>query len=330
MVHTQNTNNQIQDYTLISIIMPCYKSAEHLQAVVYEIRAQFVAHLNFAYQIILVCDGSPDNTFDVIRGLCKEDPCIVGLNLSRNFSQQSARMAAMPYAKGKYIVFMDDDGQHPPEGIFPLISKLEEGFDIVYAAFPQKKHGLIKKLGSALNAATASMFYGKPKEVQTASFFAATDFVVRNMLAYVSPNPYTLGYFLQVTRNICSIPITHRERLSGKSNYTFFKMVKLYLYGLTSFSTVPLRITSLLGAVTSGFGFLWGAHLIFRKLLNPDVEVGYTSLMSAILFVGGVIMLMWGILGEYVARIFAAINHIPQYIIREEINVSTDIKDVLR
>ena len=305
---------------LVSFIIPCYKSEATLPIVVEEISKLFKSQTKYQYQIILSCDGSPDGTFEEIRKLCEKDQSIIGINLSRNFGQQSARMAAIPHADGEYVVFMDDDGQHPVANVFLLFDKLDAGFDIAYAGFIKKKHNFVHILGSKLNSKIAEWLYGKPKNVHISSFFATKSFVVKEMQRYSSPNPYMLGYFLQITRNICTVQMEHKVRIAGKSGYTLSKLIKLWVQGFTSFSAVPLRFASIIGSIISLAGFVWGIYLIINKLINPLVAIGYTSTVAVILFIGGMTMLMLGLLGEYIARMFISINNLPQFIVRERIN----------
>ena len=310
---------------LISFIIPCYRSADTISAVVEEIRAQFLTRDEYDYQIILVSDASPDDTFKVIRSLCAADQRIVGLELARNFGQQAARMAALEHIRGEYVVFMDDDGQHPAEGIFKLIAKLQDGCDLVYARFIRKQHSRFKRLGSQVNRVMTELLIGKPRQVLASSFFAAKRFVIEELGHYRSPSPYIFGYLMQITRKIGNVDLEHRARFSGESGYTLAKLLHLWLNGVTGFSVVPLRASSLLGFFCALSGFILGLVMIIRKLLNPDIAAGYSSLMAAIFFVGGMIMIMLGMLGEYVGRIYLAQNALPQYVVREVVNDTADL-----
>ena len=136
---------------LISVVIPCYKSEKTIERVVNEIRSSITAGPGYEYQIVLVNDYPFDETFSVIRKICEEDKCVVGVNLSRNFGQAAAKMAGVSYAKGDVVVFMDDDGQHPANGIIPLANKIMEGYDVVYAYFKQKKHSGFKQITSNIN-----------------------------------------------------------------------------------------------------------------------------------------------------------------------------------
>jgi len=306
---------------MITTITPCYRSAEYLPQVVQKIKNALV---NEDYQIILVCDGSPDNTFEVIRQLCDEDERVVGINLTRNFGQPSARCAAIPHIKGDYVVFLDDDGEHPTEEILNLVKKLQEGYDICYADFTTQTHGVFKRFSSKVNTYMMRLLLGVPKGIRPSSFFAVKKFVAKSLENYKSPTPYTIGYFLQVTRNVCNLKMAHNKRISGKSTYSFKKLVNIWIDGLTSFSIVPLRIASVLGVSTSLIGIVYGIFIVIRRLINPSLAAGFASILAALLFSTGIIMFLLGLLGEYIGRIYMSLNNIPQYAVREVINGEDD------
>lgn len=309
---------------LISIAIPCYRSAKTLPVVVQRIKDTIMKREDCDYQIILVNDNSPDDTFQTILELCRKDKKIVGLDLSRNFGQASAQMAAIQYITGDIAVFMDDDGQHPPEELFKLVDKISEGYDLVYAKFAHKKHSLFKRITSKLNTKMLEAMNRKPKGIALSSFFALSRFSVETLHNYKSPFPSLGGYLLQTTKRIANVDVKHHERLEGKSNYTLKKLLLLWIQGFTNFSIVPLRFASVLGIISAALGFLIGVILIIRKLVEPAIAVGYTSLMAVLLFVGGLIMLMLGLLGEYIGRIFILLSNTPQFLVRNEVNYNTE------
>lgn len=312
---------------MISVAIPCYCSENTIPIVVEELVEEFEKR-DLSYQIVLVNDGSPDHTFSVIKEISLENPNIVAINLSKNYGQHAARMAAIPFLKGDYIVYMDDDGQHPVDGIFQMIKKLEEGnYDVVYALFKNKKHSGFKKLSSRINTATLCFLTGKPKDVQNSSFSVMRSYILREMRKYKSPFPSWTGFIMQITRNIANVELEHYERMEGKSNYTLKKMIKLYMDSMTGFSIVPLRFSSLVGVITAILGFLLGIYSIMNKIINPGIPVGYTSLISIFLFIGGMIMLMLGLVGEYIGRIYMINNNLPQYTIKEVIGEQKDDKE---
>ncbi len=303
----------------ISIIIPCYNSEKTINKVVNEIIKIMPNDKNF--EIILVNDNSKDNVWQKIEGLCEQNNNIRGISLARNFGQQAARMAAIQYVKADYIIFMDDDGQHPAEGIMKLVEKAKEGYDIVYARFTHKQTSWFRKVGSDFNTYMTSVLMGKPKEIKQSSFFCVKGFVIDALKEYKSPFPYIFGYLMQITRNITNIDMSHRARIEGKSGYNFTKMLLLWLNGFIGFSVVPLRIASLFGILSSAIGFVLGLASVIRKLINPTIVLGYTSTIVVVLFMGGIILLILGLFGEYIGRILVTMNKVPQYIIRNKINL---------
>ena len=307
----------------ISIVIPCFNSQHSIAQVVNGL--QRVLSGCFDYQIILSNDYSADEVWGEIQQLCKTDKKIIGLSLARNFGQQAARMAAIPYVTGDYVVFMDDDGQHPPEGILRMLTKLKEGYDIVYAEFKQKKESKFRIWGSNLNKKMSEWLIGKPHGVNVSSYFIVRRFVVDALKKYQSPFPYLLGYFMSITRNIAAVEIEHQERIHGRSGYSLVKLVHLWINGFTSFSIVPLRIADILGISLTIFGFLAGIIIGIKRILNPQIPAGYTSIIVVLLICSGMMMLMIGLIGEYVGRIFLAINRLPQYIVRDMINIENQL-----
>lgn len=307
----------------ISVVIPCFNSQHSIVQVVNGI--QRVLSGRFDYQIILSNDCSTDGVWKEIQQLCKEDKRIIGLSLARNFGQQAARMAALPYIIGDYVVFTDDDGQHPPEGILQILDKLKEGYDIVYAEFKQKKESKFRIWGSNLNQKMSEWIIGKPRGINLSSYFIVRRFVIDALKKYQSPFPYLLGYFMSITRNIASVELEHRKRIYGKSGYSLVKLVRLWLNGFTGFSVVPLRIADILGIVLTIFGFFTGVVIGIRRILNPQILGGYTSIIVAVLICSGMVMLMLGLMGEYVGRIFLAINRLPQYVVRDMINTENQL-----
>ncbi len=304
----------------VSVAIPCYKSALTIPTVVHDLRNAIRAREGYDYQIILVNDYPDDNTFDVIADLCREDPRIVGVNLSRNFGQTSAKMAALPYVTGDVLVYMDDDGQHPADQIFRLVDKVLEGYDMVYARFPHKKHSAFKRFTSWLNAKVLELNGTKPRGIVLSSYHAMSRTAVESLKKYKSPFPAMAGYLFHVVRRYANVDMEHKERIAGQSNYTLKKMLQLWLTGFTNFSTAPLRLSAFVGVGCAGIGFITGVIVIIRKLLNPAIAAGYTSSIALQLFIGGMIMMILGLCGEYIGRIYMTISNMPQYEIRTTLN----------
>lgn len=304
---------------LVSFVIPCYRSALTLQKVTQEIEAAMAAMGGYEYEVILVNDCSPDETFSVIRQLCENNSRIKGINLAKNFGQHAALMAGFGYVTGDIVVCLDDDGQTPADEVGKLLAKLEEGADVVYAEYEHKKHSLFRNFGSKLNELMTRVMLGKPKELYLSSYFAAKRFVIEEVVRYQNAYPYVIGLVLRTTKNIVNVKVTHREREVGTSGYTMRKLINLWVNGFTSFSVKPLRIATMMGAFIAIMGFLYAIYTVVKKFVNPAVPAGFSALMSAILVIGGMLMLMMGLIGEYIGRIYVCINNSPQYVIKETV-----------
>ena len=307
---------------LISFVIPCYRSAETIGKVVAELDAAMGKLPAYTYEIILVNDCSPDDTFEVIRGLCAQREDICGVNLARNFGQHAALMAGFGYTHGEVVVCLDDDGQTPADEVGKLLAGIEEGYDVVYAKYAHKQHSGFRNFGSKVNELMTRVMLGKPRELYLSSYFAASRFVIDEILRYKNPYPYVIGLVLRTTKNITNVEVAHREREVGVSGYTMGKLLGLWFNGFTAFSIKPLRIATAMGCLTACGGFLYGIYTVVKKFVNPNVPIGFSAMMAALVFIGGMIMLMLGLIGEYIGRIYISLNNSPQFVIRECINVS--------
>lgn len=302
---------------LVSFVIPCYNSSRTIGKVVEEIRLAIEGMKQYDYEIVLVNDCSPDDTFEEIRRICKSDEKVCGVNLARNFGQHAALMAGFRYVHGDIVVCLDDDGQTPADEVGKLLVKMEEGYDVVYARYKHKKHSAFRNMGSKLNELMARVMLGKPKDLYLSSYFAAKRFIIDEMVRYTNPYPYVIGLVLRTTKKIANVDVNHREREIGTSGYTLGKLFALWFNGFTAFSIIPLRIATVMGALAAVAGFVYGIYTIIKKLVDPNIVIGFSSVMSAIMFIGGMLMLMLGIIGEYIGRIYISLNNSPQYVIRE-------------
>ena len=305
----------------LSFIIPCYLSEGLVCGVIEEI-IKTVEGKN-PFEIIAVNDASPDNVLKELKEAAKKDERIKVIDLAKNGGKHCALMAGYSRATGDIIVGVDDDGQCPVDCVYKLISPLEEGYDIALAKYPLKKQSKIKNMGSYVNDKMACSFLGKPKDLKLSNFYAVKRFVLEEVLKYKNPYPYIDGLFLRSTDKIINVEMQERERKAGKSGYTLKKSLKLFMNGFTAFSVKPLRFSSILGFITALLGFLFAVAVVVKKTINPLVPSGYSSIMAVLLFVGGVIMMLLGVIGEYIGRIYISINNSPQYVIREEINTKT-------
>lgn len=303
----------------LSVVIPCYNSENTVKTVVDEVVETVSAHTDYDYEIILVNDCSPDNVFDVISDMAAQNPKIKGIDLARNFGQHSAIMAGFHYVTGDIVVCLDDDGQTPADEMFKLIDALDEN-DLVFAKYTDKKHSAFRNFGSKVNDKMAQWLIDKPKGLRIMSYFACKRYVIEDVKKYDNPYPYISGLLLRATKRIGNVEIHHRERIEGKSGYTIKKLLLLWVNGFTAFSVKPLRIATITGALTAVAGFIYGLYIIINKLVHPMTPLGYSSTMAVLLFLGGMIMLMLGLIGEYIGRIYISINNAPQYVIRKSVN----------
>lgn len=307
----------------VSFVIPCYRSAQTLPVVVEEIRDTMTNRLGKDYEIILVNDASPDDTFDVIQRLCEEDPNIVGVDFAKNFGQHSGLMAGMNLSSGDVVVCMDDDGQTPASEVGKLLEKIEEGYDVVYARYEHKMHSKFRNFGSRVNSLMTEKLLDKPRELYLSSYFAVKRFVVEEMIQYRNAFPFVDGLLLRTTGNICNVDIPHRMRIAGSSGYTLKKLIGLWVNGFTAFSVKPLRMATYVGSITAMAGFLYAIYTIINKIVDPTVPVGWSSTMAVLLALGGMILLVLGLIGEYIGRMYICQNQSPQYVIRRIVNADS-------
>ena len=306
----------------ISFVIPCYNSENTIKSVVDEIRTVVSENEKYDYEIIAAIDCSPDNVLGVLTDIAAEDKHVKVLDMAINVGQHAELMAGLYYSTGDYVVILDDDGQCPTDKVWELLKPLDEGYDVSYAKYLVKKESGFRTWGSSLNDKMFCSMLNKPKDLHVSNFIALKRFIVDKMLEYKNPYPYIDGLILRTTSKIANVEMEERERAQGKSNYTLKKLISLFTNGFTAFSVKPLRIATCLGAVCSICGFIYMVVLIIRKIIDSSsLDAGYTSLMAVILFVGGAIMLLLGIIGEYIGRMYISINSSPQYVVRKTYNI---------
>ena len=307
----------------LSFVIPCYNSEKTIQDVVNSIKKE-LENKGFAnYEIVLVNDFSRDNTSSVIEALAQNDQKIVVINFSKNFGQHSALMAGFRASTGDVVVYLDDDGQCPIDKVFELIEPLKNGFDISIADYGKKKQSKFKNFGSKVNDIMAECLINKPKELQLSNFGAIKRFVVDEIIKYKNCYPYIAGLMLRTTSKIANVKMEENERQSGTTNYNLRKLLSLWLNGFTSFSVKPLRITTIIGILFALIGFVFGLYTVINKLfINIDVAWGYSTIVALLTFFNGITLIVLGMVGEYIGRIFISLNKSPQYVIKNSINLN--------
>ena len=277
----------------------------------------------YSWEIIMVNDGVPNDCWREILRLCKEKKVKentgdrFGICLSRNFGQHSALMAGIRQSRGAIVICLDDDGQTPADEAEKLIAAIENGADVCYAQYDVVHRNTFRSFGTKMNDFMARKMLNKPRNLSITSYFAMRRYVADEVARYQNSYPYLIGLILRTTTNIVNVPVRHRERTSGRSGYTLSKLLGLWLNGFTSFSVQPLRAATFVGVVVAVLGFLYGIYTIIKKLVNPNVPLGFSALMTAIVFLCGMIMIMVGMAGEYIGRTYISVNSAPQYVIRE-------------
>ena len=302
---------------LVSFVIPCYRSENSIGGVTEEIKSTMAQLQGYDYEIVLVNDCSPDNTFNAIAALAESDSHITAVDLAKNFGQHAALMCGMGHSKGDIIVCLDDDGQTPADEVGKLLEKIEEGYDVVYASYESKQHSGFRNLGSAANAKMTEIMLGKPRELYLSSYFAARRFIIDEMLRYENCFPYVMGLVLRSTKKICNVPVKHRAREEGQSGYNLGKLIGLWMNGFTSFSIKPLRFATYFGAFSAMCGFLYALIIVIRYFTVHMAPLGWSSTTALLLIIGGIILLVLGLVGEYVGRIFMCVNASPQYVERQ-------------
>lgn len=303
---------------LYSIIIPCYRSSKTIRKVV-ELTMQELDRLGKKeYEFVLVDDCSPDGgeTMAELMQLVRDYPCVRAVELAKNAGQHNAVIAGLNHARGDAFIAMDDDMQTHPSQLQYLLEKFEEGtHDIVYGYYPDKKHSRFRNFGSYVNSLSVRILLKKPKDLKTSSFWIIKKFVRDYAIQYKSAYTHLQGLFLRTTRNICSVPIQHFEREVGTSNYTLKKLLKLWS-NIIGFSIVPLQLATVTGFFFAAIGMIGAVVVVIHKIVRPMTQLGWPSMMMAICFFSGLILLFMGVIGEYIGRIFLGMSNNPQFVVR--------------
>lgn len=298
----------------LSIVVPVYNGAATVGRLVEALSALSVEG---GLEIVLVYDGSPDNSLAVCRALAETATVpLTVVEHSRNYGEHNAVMTGFRHARGAYIITMDDDLQNPPEEVVRLYDACRlGGHEVVYTFYEAKQHESWRNLGSRFNGWVADKLLDKPKGLYLCSFRCLSGFVAKAVTAYEGPFVYVDGLILQVTQKIGTLQVKHLARAEGQSNYTLRRLVNLWLAMALNFSVLPLRFATLAGAVSGGLGLLGLMAVLVEGLFGHPPE-GWASIAAIILTLGGLQLLMLGIVGEYLGRLFLTVNKRPQGVVK--------------
>ncbi|NYT63477.1 glycosyltransferase [Alcaligenaceae bacterium] len=300
----------------LSIVVPVYRSAAILPVLVQQIEAAMIKEeLAEVFEIILVNDAGPDNSWHVIQSLAATHNFVRGINLRKNAGQHNAIMAGLNHVRGRIVAIMDDDLQHPPSALGDIVRALENGHDVCYTKYLNRQHAWWKQAGSRFNDCVATLLLSKPKGLYLSSFKGMRREIAEEIIKYDGPYTYIDGLILDVTESFTTVEIAHQARYDGESNYNFRRLLSLWLKMATSFSILPLRIATYVGFILSALSLFMVAFVIVAKMLHPEFPPGWASLIAVILFIGGVQTLCIGMVGEYLGRTYLKLNHRRQFII---------------
>jgi glycosyltransferase involved in cell wall biosynthesis len=301
----------------LSIVVPVYNGAATVGALV---AALSELTPEGGIEVILVNDGSPDNSGDVCRELARTATIpLTYIEHARNFGEHNAVMTGLRHARGAYVITMDDDLQNPPEEVIHIYDHARTGgFDVVYTRYAVKEHEGWRNIGSRFANWVADQLMDKPKGLYLSSFRCMSALAVAEVVKYRGPYPYIDGLLMQVTQRLDSIVVKHFARAEGRSNYTMRRLIRLWMNLATNFSVLPLRLAVVAGVAMGLLGVLAAAWVVFEALIG-ETPSGWASLMTVTLLIAGVQFMILGVLGEYVGRAFMSANGKPQGVVRQVI-----------
>ena len=313
----------------LSIVVPVYNGAKSIGELVHALES---LDIEGGHEIVLVNDGSPDDSLAVCRQLVAEAKLvpITLVNLARNFGEHNAIMTGLRHTRGAYVITMDDDLQNPPSEVKRLLDHARaSGTDVVYTRYAVKQHAYWRNLGSRFANWVADVLMEKPKGLYLSSFRCMSAFLVQQVTRYEGPFPYVDGLIMQATQSIDTLEVEHLPRMAGRSNYTLKRLVRLWINIFVNFSVLPLHLSTIAGFALSLIGLVGVISVVLEALFFEPPQ-GWASLMAATLLLSGVQLLILGILGEYMGRLFLTANRKPQTVVREVVRSETAARPGIR
>lgn len=297
----------------LSVIIPVYNSEKTIRQLIEKLQATLS---EISFEIVMVNDGSRDRSEQVCRELSDAYANVRFISLRRNYGEFNAVMCGLNWAYGNYCVMIDDDFQNPPEEILKLVETAESGdYDVVYTYYAKKQHSVGRNMGSRFVNWLTSYLLNKPKDLYLSSFKLIRQEVVQEIIKYHGPYPYIDGLIFRITRNIGTVQVAHQKREEGASNYTFHKLISLFLNILFCYSSLPIRLFVPIGVGLFSLGFLLLLFLTIQWIIGPDPK-GWQVVTATIIFIGGIQCMLLSVLGEYIGKSFMAQSGQPQYVIK--------------
>ncbi|UYB51728.1 glycosyltransferase family 2 protein [Xanthomonas sp. AM6] len=304
----------------LSIVIPVYRSATILPVLADRIEQALGTAFHDNFEVILVNDCSPDDSWEVLLRLAADRPWWKVVNLRKNAGQHNAILVGLRLSSGRRVVTMDDDLQHSPEDIPLLLGALNQKVDVCYAKFRSKQHPLWKRAGSAFNDAVANRLLGKPPGLYLSPFKAMVGGIRDEVIKFTGPHVYLDGLILSATNRLTTITLDHHQRADGQSGYSLRKSISLWLKMATSFSLLPLRLASMSGLMFAALGFLLALAFVIQRFTLNAMPVGWSSLIVSALIMGGIQLMALGIIGEYLGRVLLHVNGNPQAVVESTRN----------
>ncbi len=300
----------------LSFVIPLYHSAETIGPLVKRIEALTIEG---GHEIVLVNDGSRDGTAEACRRLVAEAKVpIIYVEHARNYGEHNAVLSGWRQARGEHIVNLDDDGQNPPDEAVRMWAHAKTtGLDVVFGHYAVKQHSAWRNLGSWFTNRMTDWALEKPPGFYLSSFRCVTAFVAKEVAVNTGPLPYVDGLILQVTQRIGSLEVRHDERQAGASGYTLRRLVRLWLSAWINFSVLPLRLATGLGLLLAALGLIVFGVVAWLWWRDSGPSYGWGSLMAALLVFSGTQLVLLGLIGEYIGRMFLAVNQRPQSVVRK-------------
>jgi polyisoprenyl-phosphate glycosyltransferase len=302
-----------------SIVIPVYNGEKTIEELVDRIKTVF-ASLNKSFEILLVDDSSHDDSWKILKKLHEKDSNIKIIRLIKNYGQHNATICGFRNSKGIYVITLDDDLQHPPEEIPKLIANMNQDYNVIYGKYTPNNSTLVKNLLSKLFQKLMHKIFEIPNNIFLSSFAIYRQDTIKNMISIRSSFPFLFGLMIKSTptNKIGNVEVDHFQREKGTSNYGLFKYFKYSLNLIINYSSWPLIFIALSGFILSILSFCFGFWILLQRLIDPNYGImGWNSLMTAICFLGGAILMSMGIIGEYLRRILAEISYGQQYVIGE-------------